>query len=101
MCSTTGNPHHGPSYHAGTTGECTTELAQRVFQNRDSSHHMRKKDVDHAPRMPNGGVQLPRARRESLQKSGDLAREAVSCNAGLDGNARKAVSSYVLFVTNL
>jgi hypothetical protein len=31
------------------------------------------------------GIQLPRARWESLQKANDLAREAVSCNAGLDG----------------
>jgi hypothetical protein len=29
------------------------------------------------------GIQLPRARRDELQKPNDLAREAVSCNAGL------------------
>ncbi|MBK9940585.1 MAG: hypothetical protein IPP13_03045 [Kouleothrix sp.] len=31
------------------------------------------------------GIQLPRARWESFQNTNDLAREAVSCNAGLDG----------------
>jgi hypothetical protein len=29
------------------------------------------------------GIQLPRARWQSLSKSNDLAREAVGCNAGL------------------
>jgi hypothetical protein len=31
------------------------------------------------------GIQLPRARWSKPSKSNDLAREAVSCNAGLDG----------------
>ena len=31
------------------------------------------------------GIQLPRARWNKLLKTNDLAREAVSCNAGLGG----------------
>ncbi len=33
------------------------------------------------------GIQLPRARWRKPQEPNDLAREAVSCNAGLDGSA--------------
>jgi len=34
----TGTPHHGLSYHAGTTGLGTTEVAQRAFRKRNSAH---------------------------------------------------------------
>jgi hypothetical protein len=39
------------------------------------------------PRLPaqRFGIQLPRARRQKPSKKDDLAREAVNCNAGLDG----------------
>ena len=32
------------------------------------------------------GIQLPRARQKKLLKTNDLVREAVCCNAGLDGS---------------
>jgi len=32
------------------------------------------------------GIQLPRARWQKPPKTNDLGREAVSCNAGLDGS---------------
>jgi hypothetical protein len=45
------------------------------------------------------GIQLPRARRTGrLQNSSDLAREAVNCNAGLDGNLAAVLSSGVLLL---
>jgi hypothetical protein len=31
-----------------------TELAQRAFRKRNSAHLHQKRDVDHAPRTPNG-----------------------------------------------
>jgi len=50
----TGNPHNGPSYHAGTTGVCTPEGAQRAFGKREPLHTYQKGMAITLPRVPNG-----------------------------------------------
>jgi len=60
----------------------TTRISYRDPANRST------RLADHAPQAPNSVAFSCRARREKLSKTNDLAREAVSCNAGLGGSAQ-------------
>jgi hypothetical protein len=85
----TSKEHHGRSNHASITSTGTTSLAQPALENHDRLLTIKNGSANHAaPAAQRFGIQLPRARRTGrLQKPNDLAREAVSCNAGL-GRAR-------------
>jgi hypothetical protein len=82
---TTSKQHHGRSYHASTTGARTTEGGQPALA--PATRYARKRDCQ--PPCPSGRTDWHSAAASALHrvtlKPNDLAREAVSCNAGLDG----------------
>src|SRR4051794_5071371 len=86
--SKTDEQHHGRSNHASTTGIGTTRLAQPAhIRNRLCDQHGIANHI--APAAQRIGIQLPQAPTETPSKPNDLAREAVSCNAGLGGSSTR------------
>ena len=55
-------------------------------QTRSALHIVLHLGADRRDAVQRVGIQLLRARWERLQNTNDLAREAVSCNAGLGGD---------------